>query len=96
MGPVEVRLDNVDRKCGPEEEMAFREPAEQWERRLAELQASICNVLDLPPLIAEGMGGTLRNEDGTFRFLVADGTHRLEALRRLGRESFHMLVWFET
>ena len=35
VGPVEVRLADIDRQCGPEEDMIYREPAERWERRLA-------------------------------------------------------------
>ncbi|HEX8830570.1 MAG TPA: ParB/RepB/Spo0J family partition protein [Longimicrobium sp.] len=96
VGPVEVRLRDIDRHCGPELGITHWEPRDQWERRLAELQASIGDVMELPPLIVTAYGGLLRNRDGTHRFLTADGTHRLEALKRMGRETFHVLIWFET
>jgi uncharacterized ParB-like nuclease family protein len=96
VGPAEVRLDDVDQPCGPGSDKRFREPEEKWERKIAELLGSISDVLDLPPLIVSSGNGTFRNPDGTVRFLVADGCHRLEALRRMGRERVHVLAWFET
>ncbi len=96
VGPTEVRLDNIERECGPEAGMIYPEAPEIWERRLASLQASIRDVLEVPPLIVNSRNGTLRNPDGTFRFVIADGSHRLEALKRMGKESFHVLIWFET
>jgi hypothetical protein len=95
LGPIDVRLDNIDRQCGPEPDMLYREPVEQWERRIETLRSSVADVLDLPPLIVNSVNGTLRNPSGTFRFVIADGTHRLEALKRIGRESFPVLIWFE-
>lgn len=95
VGPVRVRLADLDRKCGPEEGMEFWEPPEVWERRVAELCASIEDVMAVPPLIVESANGTLRNPDGTF-FMVADGSHRLEAFRRMACEHAHVLIWFET
>ena len=96
LGPTPVRLDNIDRLCGPEEDMIYREPLAQWERRLSQMQASIEDLLDLPPLIVNTVNGSLRNGDGTFRFVIADGSHRLEALKRMGEECFYVLIWFET
>ena len=96
VGPAEVLLCDIDRHCGPEPEMEFREPAEQWERRIEAMRASIHSVTDLPPLILDARNGTRRNVDGSMRFVCADGTHRLEALRRQGRERCFGVIWFET
>jgi hypothetical protein len=68
--------------------------AEPWERRLANLQASVRDALAVPALIVNSMNGTLRNPDGTFRFMIADGSHRLEALKRMGKACFHVPIWF--
>ena len=96
VGPTDVPLDDIDRQCGPEEGMPYREPAELWERRVGQLLATAEDVRDPPPLIVHSSNGTRRNRDGTLRFVVADGAHRLEALKRSGRASCHALIWFET
>ena len=96
VGPVLVRLDNMDRACGPEEGMTYKEPEEQWDKRLLQIQTSLKEVTDLPPLITNSINGTLRNADGSFRFMIADGSHRLQALRNMGIEEFYVLIWFET
>ena len=81
VGPILVRVDNIDRVTGPEEEMPYREPQEQWDRRLLEIQRTMKALADLPPLIVNAKNGTHRNEDGTYRFIIADGSHRLQALQ---------------
>jgi hypothetical protein len=74
-GPVEIPVAVLERKCGPEPEMQYRQDPDSFERHIRAIEASLGVVEELPPLVVEDVGG---------RFMVCDGTHRLEALRRRG------------
>jgi len=95
-GPFRLSLSLVERQCGPEEEMLYREPQEIWDSRLKKMADGITDPLLLPPPIVNTMNGSLRNPDGTLRFVLADGTHRVESLKLKGHSEFWFVAWFET
>ena len=84
LGPFEAPLERFARKCGPEPDMEYVEPAEQWNRRIEAMASSIHRLESLPPLIAERRNNT---------WFLADGSHRHEALRGRGFKSCWALAW---
>ena len=84
LGPVLIDLDKVNRCCGPEEDIKFFEPLENWERRVSNLQELIKEGWDIPPLIVNHYDGYLE---------VNDGNHRYEALKREGIDKFWIILW---
>ena len=84
-GPLLVSLRHLERTCGPEEHMLWREPAESWNRRLAELQRTFHSIEDWPPLIVQC-------EDG--RLFIRDGSHRSAALEAMGLERMWIILWY--
>jgi len=95
-GPVELPLSTLTRCVGTEENMEYHVSHEYWERRMANLIASIrssgANVLDMPPLIA--------NYDPNLatpaHLSIRDGNHRLGAYERLGWPSAWILIWYNS
>ena len=83
---IEVPLTALERKCGPEPEMEYWQDAESFEGHIRAIAESLENVEDLPPLVVEELGD---------RFMVCDGTHRLEALRRRGYATCWAIVFSE-
>lgn len=81
---IEVPLADLDRCCGPEPEMKFRQDRESFEKHILAIAASLERMEDLPPLVVEPDGD---------RFTVCDGTHRLEALRRTGWQTCWAIVF---
>jgi hypothetical protein len=78
-GPLEMPVALLERKCGPEPEMEFRQDPASFEEHIRAIAASLVEPEDLPPLVVEDLGG---------RLMVCDGTHRLEAVRRRGWPTF--------
>lgn len=72
------------RCCGPEAEMKWRIPKENFEIKVEELKQVIAKGTDLPPLIVHYVAG---------EFELNDGNHRLEAYSRLGIEEYYVIVW---
>jgi len=85
LGPILLPLTDVERVCGPEPHMEFRVAEEAWEAKITSLSAGIQDPAVLPPFICEYRGGALS---------LRDGSHRCEALRRLGVSQFWTLIWF--
>lgn len=85
LGPLEVRLSDLVRVCGPEPEMEYRMSHAGWEQRVTAIQTSLTDVAALPPLIITEQAGALK---------IRDGNHRHEAMRRKGWERCWVLVWF--
>gem|GEM_PF-876892 len=83
-GPCEVPLEDLDRIAGPESERRFPKDPEVWDRAVGTIAQTLEEPLHLPPLIA-------RMKEG--RLSLADGNHRLEALRRLGYATAWVLIW---
>lgn len=84
-GPRLISLDQLTRVCGPEEELAFRVPADDWERYVTMLAAGLTTLEALPPLIVLYQAGTRT---------ISDGNNRHEAMRRRGWTSCWVLLWY--
>lgn len=87
LGPVMCDLNKLKRCCGPEQDIKFYEPVENWERRINTLMDLINNGWDMPPLI-------VNDENGYFE--VNDGNHRHEAMIRLGIKKYWVIFWGTT
>lgn len=85
VGPIEVPLGRLERLAGPDDVLVPIEPAE-WEDDVADMEASIEDGWEPPPLLAE-------HQDG--RLLLQDGNHRYEALRREGADAAWVLIYFD-
>jgi len=83
-GPLRVPLASLIRVCGPEEGMAFRQKAEEFERDVGRLMR-LRDPLMVPPLIVEYRAGSR---------VVCDGSHRLEAMSRLGWKNCWVVIWY--
>lgn len=95
-GPVLLPGRELVRICGPEPGMRYSEPLSRWEQRVEDLRASIVDPTALPPLIVHPWKPETEGTTGPPRgWLIADGAHRFEALKRRGSESFWALIWFE-
>lgn len=84
LGPVLMELDKLNRCCGPEEDIKFPVPVENWERHISRMQKLIREGWDMPPLIVNHSDGYLE---------VNDGNHRHEALKREGIKEFWVILW---
>jgi ParB/Sulfiredoxin domain len=71
----EVDPDELVRKSGPEPEMEYRQDGKSFDAHIQAIAESLIAVEDLPPLVVEEVRG---------RYVVCDGTHRLEAIRSKG------------
>jgi hypothetical protein len=87
LGPFQAPLEYFARKCGPEPEMEYVEPVENWNSYVETIAASIISPEDLPPLIVERRNG---------QWLIADGNHRHEAMLRKGFGSCWALGWLNS
>ena len=84
IGPVVLPLHSLIRLCGPEPEMQYRQSLDGWEAHVSAIMA--CGREQLPPLILEYRG--LHVPLG-----MHDGSHRHEALRRIGETRVSALIW---
>ena len=84
IGPIALPVDSLQRLSGPEPEMQYRESVEDFEGHVAAIMTA--DAEHLPPLILEyrGRGAPLG---------MHDGSHRHEALRRLGASHVWVLIW---
>jgi hypothetical protein len=87
LGPFQIPLDSLSRKCGPEPEMEYFIPADLWNAKVDRILGSISAPEDLPPLIAE------RRAQGWY---LADGNHRHEALHRRGCKLCWVFGWLNS
>jgi hypothetical protein len=85
VGPIEVPLDELVRLAGPEDDVLVPITPGQWEGDVEEMERSIDEGWEPPPLLAEYQDG---------RLLLQDGNHRYEALTRAGAEHAWVLVFF--
>lgn len=86
-GPVLLPLKKLERICGPEENMQYVDPEPSWSRRVNSLCNAILSGWDMPPLIAE-----YKQE----KFILVDGSHRHEALRRLDKKEAPVIIWMSS
>jgi ParB-like nuclease domain len=80
-----VRLDDLVRLAGPEEDALVRVAPDEWEDDVDDMQESLEQGWEPPPLLAEYQSG---------RLLLQDGNHRYEALARAREREAWVLVYF--
>ena len=86
IGPLEVPLDDLERLAGPENEVLVAIDPSEWEDDVAQMEESLEEGWEPPPLLAEYQRG---------RLLLQDGNHRYEALLREGASDAWVLVFFD-
>jgi len=86
-GPLEVPLDRLIRCTGPEPEMEYRQPVDEWESRVGRIGNAFPSLQDVPPLLIEYRAGALS---------LRDGNHRHEAMRRRGWTTAWVIVWYNS
>ncbi len=87
LGPVQVRIDELARLAGPPGAPALAEVDEDdWRDDVDELSDKVRDGYDTPPVIV-----TYRDD----QMKLEDGNHRVEALRRAGREHAWAVVGFD-
>jgi len=84
-GPLRIELEKLERTCGPERELPYREPADRWEARVVALQAAYRGVEQHAPLLVQYESGRLR---------VRDGNHRYAALESLHVGACWIILWY--
>src|SRR4051794_26322 len=78
VGPVRVPLTRLERLAGPEDDVLVPIDEREWEGDVEQMEQSIEDGWEPPPLLAEYQDG---------RLLLQDGNHRYEALEREGAET---------
>jgi len=84
LGPVKMPLSLFKRCCGPESDMKWVIPKENFENKVKELMNVISTNDDMPPLIVSYVNGG---------FELNDGNHRFEAYSRLGISEYYVIFW---
>jgi len=83
-GPVYSPIESLTRVCGPEEGMLYYEPKENFDDRVEILVDLYKHGWDMPPLIVND----LREE-----YIINDGSHRVEALRKMDIKEVPCIMW---
>jgi len=81
-----VPLDDLERLAGPEHDALVPVPPERWEDDVGDMEDSLDDGWEPPPLLAEFRAGGL---------LLQDGNHRYEALQRARARTAWVLVYFD-
>jgi hypothetical protein len=84
LGPINTPLDDIPRCCGPEPEMTYHDPQENWDRHVNEMAKGIQDGWTPPPLLFAA---------GSH---MMDGNHRHEALKRAGHTHTPVIVMFNS
>ncbi len=84
LAPEQISPDAFFRIAGPGDGFMFPQDLVKWKREVAVIVSSRPSPEDLPPLIA------WRELDGILN--LADGNHRLDALRELGHNEAWTIV----
>jgi hypothetical protein len=87
IGPLQFPLKRLERCCGPEEEMEYRESAEAWNTKVDSLVEHIQSGGELPPFIVQYRQGV---------FSIRDGSHRYGAYEKSGLETYWTLMWCDS
>ena len=83
--PEKMKLSLFERCCGPEPEMEFHTPENEFIKRVDCIAAKFNEgEWDMPPLII------YRDRDG---YRLSDGNHRYEALKKSGVDEYWVIVW---
>jgi hypothetical protein len=86
VGPVRVPLSQLERLAGPEDDVLVPIDEREWEGDVGDMEESIEEGWEPPPLLAEYQDG---------RLLLQDGNHRYEALDREGVAEAWVLIYFD-
>jgi len=88
-GPVRLPIDSLHRLAGPPGDPVLRPLSEdEWDDRVDDMEEQVEDGWEPPPVIV--------SYDRTHDQLVLeDGNHRVESLRRAGREEAWSIVGFE-
>jgi hypothetical protein len=86
VGPVRVPLSQLERLAGPEDDVLVPIDEREWEGDVGDMEESIEEGWEPPPLLAEYQDG---------RLLLQDGNHRYEALDREGVAEAWGLIYFD-
>lgn len=86
IGPVELRFDELHRLAGPPDQPTLDRLDESDLEVVDEMQDSLDDGWDPPPLVVTWQGDHL---------VVEDGNHRIEGLRRHGATAAWSVVGFE-
>jgi len=86
VGPIAVPLEDLVRLAGPEDDALVPIDEREWEGDVGEMEQSIEEGWEPPPLLAEYQDG---------RLLLQDGNHRYEALQREGAPDAWVLIYFD-
>lgn len=84
IGFVEISLDMLDRCCGWESYMEYKEPLKKWNERVNLCIDFIESGGKLSPFIVFYTKGL---------FSIRDGNHRYEAYKRLGFKKYWVAIW---
>ncbi len=82
-GPEVVEISQLQRTCGPEEGMRYREDSNYWEWAVAQIATGLSEPEQVPPLLVCRIQGSL---------VILDGNHRHEAFRRFGWHTCWALI----
>lgn len=86
-GPVQLPFDQLHRLAGPPDQPTLTRLTDDDLDTVDDMEASIDEGWDPPPLVVTFQHGQL---------VVEDGNHRIEGLRRAGETSYWAIVGFET
>ena len=86
VGPIQVPLDDLVRLAGPEDDALVPIERDEWEDDVEEMEESLDEGWEPPPLLAEHQAG---------RLLLQDGNHRYEALARANETEAWVLIYFD-
>lgn len=87
LGPIRLPIDCLHRLAGPAgDPVLVAVEEDEWRDDVDELAAEVDDDEDLPPVVVSHRAGQL---------VLEDGNHRVEALRRVGRDRVWAVVAFE-
>ena len=67
VGPISLPLDALTRLAGPEDDALVPVPDDEWEDDISEMEESVEQGWEPPPLLAEFQKGKLLLQDGNHR-----------------------------
>lgn len=86
-GPLEIKLAELTRCCGPEPHMEYRVDPDNWARRTAMMAQTMTEPLDIPPLIVVYRQGEVS---------IRDGNTRYGAMQLKGWQTCWVFIWYNT
>ena len=86
IGPIELRFDDLHRLAGPPDQPALAPLHDDDLERVDDMEESLDDGWEPPPLIVTCHGD---------EFTVEDGNHRIEGLRQGGRDRYWSIVGFD-